>query len=78
VKTSGRAAIMNGNAKNAPRAVRSGPRCADHERTAMISQAIARATYDPTGSRLTARMKASVSRNFSRGSAACSQLGRAM
>jgi hypothetical protein len=77
VKTSGRAAIMNGNAKKALRAVRSGPRWADHERTTTISQAIASARYDPTGNRLTASTKATVSRNFRRGSAACSQLGRA-
>jgi hypothetical protein len=69
---------MNGRAKNALRAVRIGPRRADHDRTTMMSQATPRATNDPTGRKLTATMNAIVARNFSRASAACSQLGRAM
>jgi hypothetical protein len=68
---------MNGKAKKALRAVRRGPSRADQERPTTSSHATARATYDPTGSRLTARMKARASRNFSRGSAAWSQLARA-
>ncbi len=78
VKISGRAASMNGSAKNAPRDSRNGPSPAVAESMTRAAQAIARATKDPVGSRLTATMKAMVSRNFSRASAAWSGLCRAM
>jgi hypothetical protein len=69
---------MNGRAKKALRAVRSGPSRADQDRATSTSHATAVATYAPIGRRLTARMNATVAMNFSRASAACSQLGRAM
>ena len=69
VKMSGRAASMNGRAKNADRARRSGPSRARVERPTSASQAIPRAANDPIGSRLIATMKATVRMNFRRASA---------
>jgi hypothetical protein len=68
---------MNGRAKNAERASRSGPRRAAVERTTSPSQAIASATKDPTGRRLTARMNPTVRMNLRRGSIRWTMLSRA-
>jgi len=59
---------MNGRAKNAERVRRSGPRRASVERPASASHATPRAANDPTGSRLTETMNATVRTNFRRAS----------
>jgi hypothetical protein len=68
---------MNGRAKNAERVRRSGPSRARVESAARASQAIPRARNDPTGSRLTETMNATVRMNLSRASRSWTTLSRA-
>jgi hypothetical protein len=73
----GRAASMNGSAKNAERVRRSGPSRASAERPASATQAMPSAANEPIGSRLTETMKATVRTNLSRASRRWTTLSRA-
>jgi hypothetical protein len=68
---------MNGRAKKAERVRRRGPSRASVERPASATQAIPSAANEPTGSRLTETMKATVRTNLSRASRRWTTLSRA-
>ena len=69
VNTSGSAASRNGAARNARRAGRNAPTRATARGRRRRARPEPSATNEPTGSRLTATMNASVPTNFSRASA---------